>query len=89
MERISDFLAFEGVWWKKTDIGIEFLDKHAPEDIPKPKVHHFRSAGISNVMADLDKHWNAVLETEKCIPLAQLWKGGEKEHAKSTYTQIF
>jgi len=31
---LSDFLAFENLWWKKTDFGIEFYDK---ENIPDKK----------------------------------------------------
>ena len=55
LERMSDFLIFEGVWWKKTDLGIEFLDNDTPEDIPQPKIHHFRSHGIHDVLNDLKK----------------------------------
>lgn len=49
LERISVFLVIgEGVWWKKTEFGVEFLDKYdLPHSPTKPAaVLHFRSSDM-------------------------------------------
>ena len=88
LERISDFLVIECAWWQKTPLGIEFFDVEAPNSIQQPKVHHFRSASIKDVIHDLKSHWNEIVDSKKCIPLHELWTGGENEPARVTKTQF-
>ena len=86
LERISDFLVFgEGVWWQKTDFGIEFFDRDSPNEIfQQPKVHHFRNDNIKTVISDLKKHWSTILQARIPIPVNEIWEGDENEPARST-----
>ena len=87
LERISDFLVLlEGTWWRKTSVGIEFLDIETPDNIPNPKVHHFRSASIDDVIKDLDNHWRNIIKNETCIPIHVIHEGSEDEPARSRST---
>ena len=69
LQRISEFLILENIWWQKTEIGIEFFDCDKPLRIEQnPKVHHFRSASIDNVLSDLEQHWSNITRNNICIP---------------------
>ena len=84
LERIADFLVFgEGVWWKKTEFGIEFYDSESPDQSEyQPKLHHFRSHSIGNVIDDLSGHWKTILHRQITIPAARVWIGGDDEPAR-------
>ena len=75
LERISDFLIFgEGIWWTKTELGIEFHDfKNFPLDERfSPIVHHFRSSDMKKVRKDLSLHWKHIIENNVKIPLHKI-----------------
>ena len=74
LERIADYLHFgEGVWWKKTEFGIEFSDcESPPENEYQPKLHHFRSHSVGNVISDVAGHWKSILEENITIPTAKV-----------------
>ena len=64
LERISDFLVHgPGVWWKYTQLGVEFFDVSG---IPTQTVstHHFRTHSLQDVDVYLLSKW------EQCIDLA-------------------
>ena len=69
LQRISDFLIFgEDVWWKKTEFGVEFIDKDGDFPCQKPLVRHFRSTTIADVEVQLEKNWAEVLAKNIPIP---------------------
>ena len=74
LQRISDFLLLgEGIWWKKSEFGIEFSDKVTQNIYPtKPKVHHFRSSNISKIEKDLEDNWVKLIENNINIPSHQI-----------------
>ena len=89
LQRIADFLIFENVWWQKTEFGIEFFDCHIPRKIDQyPKVHHFRSSNITNVMSKLEQHWSEILSNNICIPTPIILEGNEDEPLRSRTTNF-
>ena len=65
LELISNYLIFgEGIWWKKGPLGITFFDFSDEQgDISKnPKVHHFRSSVMKDVVNELKRCWSYILE---------------------------
>ena len=71
LQRISDYLAFgETVWWERNEFGVEFYDyDKMPQDPSQhPKVHHFRSSMIPDVVSELEGHWTYICQNEICIP---------------------
>ena len=75
---------------KKTEFGIQFFDV---DNLPLnsdliPKVHHFRSANISTVTKELEKHWDSILQNNICIPTHEILIGNEDEivqYRKTTF----
>ena len=83
LRRISDFLVFGQVWWRKTEFGIEFFDYDEPP-IPihlnqHPKVHHFRSTNILRVANDLSQHWSDIKNRKICIPIHMISSGNDDD----------
>ena len=73
LERISDYLLpGPGIWWKKSQSGIDFLDCSTEGDMREqgPKLQHFRSCMVKNVQLQLFKCWEQCLETKVILPLA-------------------
>ena len=81
LERISDFLVFGEVWWKKTEIGIEFFDHiDEPNDIVfQPRMHHFRSSSFTCISKELQDHWNFIINSKICIPSHVILEGNDDE----------
>ena len=85
LERISDFLIFGDVWWKKTDFGIEFFDyNNEPNHVDMvPKMHHFRSSNVKSIAKELEEKWKFIVNNQIHIPLHVILKGDGDE--KVTY----
>ena len=90
LQRISDFLIIENIWWQKTEIGIEFFDCDKPLQIEQnPKIHHFRSASIDNVLT-----WNStglILQETIFVSQHEILVGNENEpvqYRKHNFYQI-
>ena len=89
LQRIADFLIFENVWWQKTEFSIEFFDCKIPRKIDQyPKVHHFRSSDIGNVMSELEQHWSEILNDNICIPTHIILEGNENEPIRRKTTSF-
>ena len=82
LELISSYLIFgEGVWWKKGPCGITFFDfSDEQNDITKnPKVHHFRSSIMKDVVNELKRCWSYILEKNIPIPIHEISTGTDDE----------
>ncbi|KAI8511914.1 AP-5 complex subunit zeta-1 [Branchiostoma belcheri] len=65
LERIADFLVQgEGVWWKRTEDGILFLDAPGSNHIPEPPVHHFRSTTYKREQEYLEERWKVCIRRQ-------------------------
>ena len=74
LERISDFLKVgEGMWWQKTEFGIEFYDKSSSDNFPtEPQISHFRSSNIKQIEQSLQAHWNQLEDHSVVIPIHEI-----------------
>ena len=69
--RISSYLKHgEGVWWKKEEHGVRFLDgANDPHFQPLgPQLHHFRSTTLPDVYRQTSQDWNTILRTNTPLP---------------------
>ncbi|XP_078609001.1 uncharacterized protein LOC144880606 [Branchiostoma floridae x Branchiostoma japonicum] len=91
LERLADFLeSGEGVWWKKTESGIEFLDGPQEEDFKSsPPLHHFRSQTYKEEQKYLHNKWDVCVDKAKkkqlVLPHMQikLYEGGSMVRVES------
>ena len=89
LQRITDFVILENIWWQKTESGIELVDCDKPLRIEQnPKVHHFRSASIDNILGDLEQHWSNITRNNICIPTHEILVGNENEPVQYRKTQF-
>ena len=80
LERVSDFLLHgQGIWWKKVNEGIEFLDsdKEAGFHPCGPELHHFRSSNMLEEVKYLERCWQSCIEREVELPLAEIRRYSE------------
>ena len=71
LERISDFLRTgPGIWWKKTDRGVEFLDGSNENDTRQkgPTLMHFRSTSMAEIDLHLVQAWEECLTNKVQLP---------------------
>ena len=69
LERISDFLLEgEGVWWIKSQFGVEFNDSSTLDILPLlPKLQNFRSSKINDVEMKLQEDWKTLIDSEDIV----------------------
>ena len=79
LQRISDsLLVCEGIWWKKSEFGVEFCDKSTHNKYPtKPEVHHYRSTNLCKIEKDLEDNWLNIIENKLSIPTHQIIEESE------------
>ena len=80
LQRISDYLLVcEGIWWKKSEFGIEFSDKSIQNSYPtKPQVRHFRSTNMYKIEKELEDNWLEIIEKNIIIPTHQILEENEE-----------
>ena len=64
LERIADYLIDEGIWWRETNQGVEFLD--LKNDNFK-SMHHFRSWSIKEETKFIKECWSTCLEQKNTL----------------------
>ena len=79
LKRISSYLCTgEGIWWKKT-CGYQFFDGDSDDTshIEGPKLLHFRSTKISDVVQKQNEAWKVILDQKISLPTSrvQLYNG--------------
>ena len=82
LERVSDFLLQGyGVWWKRVEGGIEFLDgkQQDSSNLHGPTLHHFQSSNMQGEIAYLEKCWIDCLEKGIEVPLEHVRRYGDTE----------
>lgn len=75
LERIGDYLVpGPGVWWKKVDHGIMFLDGSNEDDFKDagPVLHHFKSMSLNNIDAYLKQQWEICCTSNVELPAIHL-----------------
>ena len=63
---IPDYL-IDGVWWKKNEMGIEFLDCIV-NNLSKIRKHHYRSSTISQEEKYLKDMWEMCINNKMLVP---------------------
>ena len=70
LEKISDYLLEEGVWWEETHSGIVFNDKLSNKTKLVP--HHYRTWSLISESQHLQSCWKCCLENTLLIPAVNI-----------------
>ena len=63
LERQADYLLEKNVWWTESNTGVEFRDKHAPND-SKLFLHHYRSSTVKDEITRVKECWDICLQNK-------------------------
>ena len=72
LERISDFVLEENIWWEETPVGIVFNDRKKPH-FTNLNPHHYWTWNLLNESRYLKSCWEKCLENIIIIPTMVMW----------------